>query len=122
VVAPWILRIAPVVALACWGANMHRQLGDGTWDRRNVPTPVKGISDAKDLAVTEYGTCVARSNGSVVCWGAPWGPEPTVQGGVVMTGIVMKAWIGLCFPMISRGREPRRDVIKSPASIGSRPD
>lgn len=79
--------------VACWGDSYAREVGDGTWETRPLPTFVPGISDAVDLSVYEYGTCVARSTGAVLCWGNPWGPSPTEVAG--LTGVVrLSAWRG----------------------------
>lgn len=65
----------------CLGANNYRQLGDGTWEPRNLPVRVRGVDDAVDIAATEYAVCAARRGGRVACWGDYWGPDPAdVQG------------------------------------------
>lgn len=66
----------------CLGLNHYRQLGDGTWEPRNLPARVRGVDDAVDIAATEYGACAARRSGRVACWGEHWGPDPADAKGV----------------------------------------
>lgn len=68
-------------ALYCWGENHDRQLGDGTWEDRVLPTRVEKISDAIDVTSTHYATCVARESGKAACWGSGFGRDPAdVEG------------------------------------------
>lgn len=68
--------------VACWGQNLHRELGDGTWETRSRPTLIESIYGLSDLSVFPDGTCAARRDGAVFCWGSPWGPLPTVVYGL----------------------------------------
>jgi hypothetical protein len=60
----------------CWGDNEWGQLGDGTRERRLVPTPVLGLSDVvgsggvSAIAAGYAHTCAIRNDRSVVCWGS----------------------------------------------------
>ena len=64
--------------VACWGRNVVGTVDpQAPWNDfittavdplASLPEPVE---DAVDAAVTEYSTCVARSDGSVWCWGSP---------------------------------------------------
>ena len=57
-------------SVKCWGLNETGQLGDGTWDHKNVPTPVTGLSnDVVAIAAAELNTCAVLSGGGVKCWG-----------------------------------------------------
>jgi alpha-tubulin suppressor-like RCC1 family protein len=89
--------------VACWGANDYRQLGDGTWENRLLPTPVLGISDAVDVAVSEGGTCVARRGGAVACWGSPWSPDPAEVPGL-RGAVQVAAWKGTACGVVQDGR------------------
>jgi alpha-tubulin suppressor-like RCC1 family protein len=57
--------------VACWGANDHGQLGDGTTTQPYyyVAVPVVGISDAVQVAAYFQSTCVITKSGQVKCWG-----------------------------------------------------
>ncbi len=56
--------------VVCWGSNAAGQLGQNrTVTRRPEPTPVRGMSDAVDLALGAQHTCALRTNGEVACWG-----------------------------------------------------
>src|SRR5262249_58591538 len=53
----------------CWGANANGQLGDGTRIDRADPTPVLGVSGAKQVATGGDHSCALLGDGSVACWG-----------------------------------------------------
>lgn len=58
-------------AVKCWGYNLNGQLGDGTNNDRNVPTPVVGAeSGATQVSVGAYQACALFATGGVKCWGA----------------------------------------------------
>lgn len=59
--------------VACWGANFHGGLGDGTYDDSNVPVTVSGITDATAVGTGSYHSCALRVGGSVSCWGYNFG-------------------------------------------------
>lgn len=57
----------------CWGNNDRGQLGDDTLERRLEPVRVRRLPNAsEELAAGGEHTCVRRTNGRVVCWGAGW--------------------------------------------------
>ena len=56
-------------ALACWGDNQDGQIGDGSFDRRLVPTPVGTDTDWEQIVATVSHSCGLRSDGSLWCWG-----------------------------------------------------
>jgi hypothetical protein len=45
----------------CWGGEARKEL---------VPTPMKGITDAVQLAVGEYHSCARLASGKIACWGS----------------------------------------------------
>lgn len=56
--------------VACWGANDHGQIGDGTRDNSLVAVPAMGIRDAKQLAIDDNSTCAVHgAQRQVSCWG-----------------------------------------------------
>ncbi|WP_236606778.1 RCC1 domain-containing protein [Sandaracinus amylolyticus] len=54
----------------CWGYNGSGQIGDGTEERRVVPTPVEGIDDAIAMRVGGGHACAIRSGRTLECWGS----------------------------------------------------
>ena len=61
--------------IACWGANDHGQLGDGTTMDRDQPVEVPGIDDATQIAAGVESTCAVRKGNGVVCWGSNVGGQ-----------------------------------------------
>jgi alpha-tubulin suppressor-like RCC1 family protein len=55
-------------AVACWGANEHGQVGDGTTQDRYSPVEVALPGPASAVAAGYVHTCAAVS-GDVYCWG-----------------------------------------------------
>jgi alpha-tubulin suppressor-like RCC1 family protein len=52
----------------CWGWNNYGTLGDGTFDRRGVPTTVSGSHSFTDLGAWNH-TCGVTAGNSLYCWG-----------------------------------------------------
>jgi alpha-tubulin suppressor-like RCC1 family protein len=67
----------------CWGSNEYGQLGDGTLESRDIPTPVEGLTSAAQLAVLDYQTCARLVDGTVACWGLGWSSQPVLMPDVV---------------------------------------
>jgi len=56
--------------VACWGANGHGQIGDGTRTAATTATTAQGITDAHQLAVDDNSTCAVHgAEREVSCWG-----------------------------------------------------
>lgn len=55
--------------VSCWGVNDRGQLGNGTMDATLTPTPVEGITDAKEIALGSEHGCALHESGEVSCWG-----------------------------------------------------
>ncbi len=57
-------------AVLCWGKNDYGQLGDGTRQRRILPTQVTGLESGV-MAVTAGNShsCALTTVGAVLCWG-----------------------------------------------------
>ncbi len=56
----------------CWGLNMNGHLGDGTYNDRDVPTPITVLPENRSLVAIEVGfkhTCGILDDGLVYCWG-----------------------------------------------------
>ena len=53
----------------CWGANDDGQLGDGDTASTPTPTPVAGLTEARQLGAGAAHTCALRADGGVWCWG-----------------------------------------------------
>jgi alpha-tubulin suppressor-like RCC1 family protein len=58
--------------VACWGANLQGQLGDGTSDDRASPVVIS-VTNATRIAAAESRTCALTSDGDVWCWGSMLG-------------------------------------------------
>ena len=57
-------------AVLCWGKNNYGQLGDGTRQRRILPTQVTGLeSGVMAVAAGDSHTCALTIGGAVLCWG-----------------------------------------------------
>lgn len=54
----------------CWGHGYYGQLGYGdTPINMPTPTPVRDLSEVKQLAANEQHTCAIVADGSAYCWG-----------------------------------------------------
>jgi alpha-tubulin suppressor-like RCC1 family protein len=66
-----------------WGANSHRQLGDGTTYNRHAPVRITGMSSIIGAAGGQYHSVVLKSDGTAWAWGEnTWG---TVGDGTTTT-------------------------------------
>lgn len=65
-------------AIKCWGANTSGQLGNGTKQNSSMPVTVDlpyGLS-YESVNVGPGATCAVEMAGSLMCWGAGYGPKP----------------------------------------------
>ena len=54
----------------CWGANHYGALGDGTGEKRLIPTQVSGLtSRVAAISAGDWHTCALTTAGEVKCWG-----------------------------------------------------
>ncbi len=69
----------------CWGSNDWGQLGDGTNDRRLVPTAVSGGLVFVQVSAGAYHTCAVTAQNRAYCWGNNSGetgaPGGSYEGG-----------------------------------------
>ena len=59
----------------CWGQNGSGQLGDGTYDRRGIPTTVSGGHSFTDIDAGDSHTCGVTAGSSLYCWGSNYEGE-----------------------------------------------
>ena len=62
--------VAASRAAYCWGMNESGQLGDGTTQRRLVPTAVAGGLAATSISVGGAHSCMVTVSGAAYCWGS----------------------------------------------------
>jgi alpha-tubulin suppressor-like RCC1 family protein len=55
--------------VACWGANMTGQLGDGSREIRSRPVQVRGLTGVSSLSLGYSHTCATTTEGALHCWG-----------------------------------------------------
>jgi len=59
--------------VACWGANSHGQLGDGSSVDRSIPVIVRtksgDLSSVSELSVSGDHSCALTTTGRIYCWG-----------------------------------------------------
>ncbi len=63
---------SPGGAAYCWGFNSVGQLGDGTTDNQNAPTPVLGSNSFESISASFASgghVCALRPDGAAYCWG-----------------------------------------------------
>jgi alpha-tubulin suppressor-like RCC1 family protein len=53
----------------CWGKNTDGEIGDGTKQRKSLPTAVVGMSPNVQIAPGGSHTCARLPSAAVVCWG-----------------------------------------------------
>ena len=53
----------------CWGKNSDGEIGDGTKQRKSLPTAVVGISPHVQIAPGGSHNCARLPSAAVVCWG-----------------------------------------------------
>ena len=59
------------VGTLCWGSNSAGELGDGTYEKRYMPTPVVGLGgDVASVTAGGNHTCAVTADGGLVCWGS----------------------------------------------------
>ena len=57
-------------SVSCWGTNWTGELGNGTTDPVDAPSPVELPLEAVSVAVGTLHSCAVLADGSVHCWGA----------------------------------------------------
>ena len=56
-------------AAYCWGKNSDGEIGDGTTERKSVPTAVLGLPRGVQIAPGGSHTCARTVDAAVFCWG-----------------------------------------------------
>lgn len=56
--------------VSCWGYNYSGELGNGTFERSEVPVLVKGVEHAKKIVAGSSHTCALLTDNTVTCWGS----------------------------------------------------
>jgi alpha-tubulin suppressor-like RCC1 family protein len=73
-IAPWLFHACARLStgrVACWGENDRGQLGLGSQDGSDHPTPLlTGVTGAAEVATSLNASCARMYNGSVQCWGS----------------------------------------------------
>lgn len=71
----------------CWGQNRGGKLGTEATrrydDDRPYPVRAEGVTEAVQIAVGHEHSCARRSDGTVWCWGYPWGEA----GAIAVPGV-----------------------------------
>ena len=83
-------------SLTCWGSNEHGQLGDGTYERSNVPIEVSVIqqgSVVKSVSVGSGFTCALLGNHTVFCWGNS--DFHKLGGEIIKSGAISTAYVNI---------------------------
>ena len=62
--------VAPDGTGYCWGANGSGEIGDGTTERRSVPTAVQSEADFVAIDAGRTHSCGLTANATILCWGA----------------------------------------------------
>ena len=83
-------------SLTCWGSNEYGQLGDGTYERSNVPVEVSVIQEGSVVKSVSAGsgfTCALLGNHTVFCWGDS---DFHVLGGeIIESGPISTAYVNI---------------------------
>jgi alpha-tubulin suppressor-like RCC1 family protein len=53
----------------CWGDNSSGGVGDGTYNDRYVPTPVSGLTNIVNIAISGSSSYALRADGTLWAWG-----------------------------------------------------
>ena len=73
----------------CWGDNDFGEVGDGTYEKRPFPTPVKGGLTFRDISKANRTGCGVTLDDVAHCWGRYHGrtTPPFAEPGPVMAGV-----------------------------------
>lgn len=92
----------------CWGENTQGQLGDGSGQHQNWPSPVAGGHEFVSIAAANRATCGLRADGAIYCWGRNFSWAFGDWGGVgdgtdVQRDTPVEVGAGIGFKTISGG-------------------
>ena len=63
----------------CWGKNMSAQVGNGTYEDKNTPVDITGLSSGvNSISAGNLYTCVLLDKGKAECW-RNWGAELSID-------------------------------------------
>jgi len=63
----------------CWGKNMSAQVGNGTYEDKNTPVDITGLSSGvNSISAGNLYTCVLLDKGKAECW-RNWGAEISID-------------------------------------------
>jgi alpha-tubulin suppressor-like RCC1 family protein len=83
--------------VACWGQNNAGQLGNSANVDTNIPVVVPGLNNVISLTAHGYGTCVAKTDGSVWCWGGySFTNTPQQVAGITNVVALASTWEHVC--------------------------
>jgi alpha-tubulin suppressor-like RCC1 family protein len=116
---PHMGAVLTTAQVAMWGSNVDGELGPQVDGSAPNPTPsVVPLAEVSWLAMTTNGTCAARVDGSVWCWGTtadgqngntvtvtPTQPEPTQVTGVAGATMVTAGFNHVCALLSDGGVE-----------------
>ncbi len=82
--------LTPAGAAYCWGANITRQLGNGTSTSRSRPVAVSGGLLFSSVSAGRNHTCGLTLSGAAYCWGGIYASTPqAIGGGLAFTRIAV---------------------------------
>ena len=76
--------------VACWGAGISGQLGNGEATSSNVPVTAVGITSATSTVTGYFHSCALLRDGTVWCWGTHSGQQLIGDGLVDMSAVPMQ--------------------------------
>lgn len=100
-----------------WGSNSSGQLGDGTWENKNVPTRV-GIGNETNWSVVSAGshhTVAIKKDGSIYAWG--WNASEQLGDGLNVNQNIPKQIGNNTDYIYASARWSRTRVIKKDGSL-----
>lgn len=95
--------VSPAGKLFCWGRNLDSELGDGTAQVRDRPTPVKGLDGVVQASAGFHHTCAVTKAGEAWCWGR--NTEGQVGSGAGAEVVVTPVKVASCAAQVASGED-----------------